>query len=101
MNATVTENKEAHRYEISVDGVVAGFAEYRRQRDVIALPHTEIDSAYSGKGLASKLIRYALDDARSQGLSVRPFCPFVQDFMVKHPDYRDLVVPEERERFGL
>ena len=39
-----------------------------------------------------KLARYALDDARSRGLRVRPRCPFIKSWIRRHPDYQDLVV---------
>ena len=50
-------------------------------------------------GLASQLIRYALDESRSARRKVRPFCPFVRSFIARHPEYLDLV--GEPERFGL
>ena len=43
----------------------------------------------------------ALDDARRRGLGVLPICPFVQAFIVRHPDYVDLVPTAQRRRFGL
>ncbi|MDT4997198.1 MAG: uncharacterized protein QOD45_1266, partial [Pseudonocardiales bacterium] len=63
--------------------------------------HTEISPEFGRRGLASELIRAALDSARTRGLQVQPFCPFVRGFIAKHPDYRDLVPSAERERFGL
>jgi uncharacterized protein len=34
-------------------------------------------------------------------LSVVPVCPFVRDFIQRHPVYLDLVPAELRERFQL
>lgn len=101
MTTTVTDQPDRKLYEITVDGSAAGFTEYHRHRNVIAFLHAEVDPAYSGQGLASELVRYALDDARRQGLWVQPFCSFVRGFVAKHPEYLDLVAPEERERFDL
>ncbi|MCP2251671.1 hypothetical protein LY13_000402 [Prauserella aidingensis] len=101
MSTKVTDNPDDRRYEIHVDGERAGMAEYRRRDDTVAFLHTEIGEAYGGRGLASELIRYALDDARGQGLDVLPHCPFVRDFIAKHEDYLDLVPEAQRTRFGL
>jgi predicted GNAT family acetyltransferase len=99
--ASVRDNPEGERYEIVVDGNVAGFAQYRRRRDLIGFFHTEIDPAFEGQGLGSQLIRHALDEARAQGLPVLPFCPFVRGYIERHEEYVDLVPPDHRETFDL
>ncbi len=97
----VTDNQDQHRFEILVDGNLAGFSEYHLHPDRIAFTHTEIDKAFSGQGLASKLVRSTLDDARSRNLLVLPYCPFVQDYIAKHPPYVALVAADQRADFGL
>lgn len=88
------------RYEIVVDGVVAGFTEVREGDDgVLAFPHTVVETAYEGQGLAGRLVREALDDVRARGRLVHPFCPYVKSWIQKHPDYHDLV--DDPTRFGL
>ncbi len=97
----VSDNPGRHRFEISVGAEVAGFVQYRdkgRQRSFI---HTVIDPMYEGRGLASRLIRAALTDARERGNSVLPFCPFVRSYLLKHPGDLDLVARDDRVRFGL
>jgi len=91
MATAVTENPERRRYEISVDGTLAGFTRFRVDGDVATMPHTEIDPEYKGQGLATTLIRATLDDARARGLTVVPRCPFVHGFIEKNPAYQDLV----------
>jgi predicted GNAT family acetyltransferase len=98
---TVKDNAEAERFEIAVEGEVAGFAQYRRRPELIAFVHTEVDPRFSGQGLASKLIATALDTSRAEGLAVLPFCPFVNAYINKHPEYADLVPAVFREQFGL
>lgn len=97
----VTQNEAAQRYEIEVGGEVAGFVQYHARPGLLAMIHTEIDDRFEGQGLGSKLVSGALDDARSKGLAVLPFCPFVNEYIRRHPDYADLVPEEHRERFGL
>lgn len=98
-----TESTEVRRgdgrYEIVVDGVVAGFTEFREHEDALAFPHTVVEDAYEGRGLAGRLVRAALDDVRSRGRLVHPFCPYVRDWIAKDPDYHDLV--DDPARFEL
>jgi predicted GNAT family acetyltransferase len=82
---------EARRFEIVVDGDVAGHTRFHDGQGVRTFVHTEIDPAREGQGLASRLIREALDQTRAAGLRVVPECPFVRAFIEKHPDYADLV----------
>ena len=95
MNAEVRNNPAEYRYEVWSNGELAGYAHYRIGRGRIAFVHTEIYESYEDMGLGSRLARAALDDARTKGLVVMPFCPFIAGFIERHLDqYRDLVVPE-------
>jgi predicted GNAT family acetyltransferase len=87
----VVDDEAGGRYVVSVDGVAAGFAEYRRAPDRTVLTHTEIDRRYEGRGLGSALVRAALDGERARGHTVEPRCPFVARYIRDHPDYADLV----------
>ena len=89
------------RFEIRVDGALAGVAAYHRRPGVIAFMHTEIDPQFEGHGLASTLIKTALSRARSEGASVLPFCPFVRGYIARHAEYLDLVPSAMRSRFDL
>ncbi len=84
----VNNNEAQSRYEVHVDGALAGFLEYRTIGDVIALVHTEVDEAYAGQGLGGQLAKFALDDAQARGVKVSPLCPFVAKYIDKHPEYR-------------
>lgn len=97
----IRDNAEAGRFEVLVDGEVAGFAEYRRTEAATAFTHTVVEDAYEGQGLGSTLARGALDATREAGSPVLPFCPFITSFIQRHPDYLDLVPVERRAEFGL
>ena len=97
----VSDDREAERYVIAVDGEPAGFTQYSDRGRAISFVHTEIDGRFEGRGLGGRLISAALDDARSRGLEVLPFCPFVKGYIERHPEYLDLVPAAERSRFGL
>lgn len=95
----ITDVPSASRFEITVDGVLAGHADYHDGPGGRAFTHTEIFDEFEGQGLASQLIRYALDEARAAKRKVLPFCPFVREYIERHPDCLDLVA--QPERFGL
>jgi predicted GNAT family acetyltransferase len=97
----VVDEPERSRFEIRVDGDVAGFTEYRRRPGLIAFIHTLIDPRFEGRGLASQLVRTALSEARSDGLSVLPFCPFVRSYIAGHTEYLDVVPEDMRVKFDL
>jgi uncharacterized protein len=101
MTTEVRDNPRQARYEMWVDGRLAGFAEYESEDGHLALTHTEIDDEHQGQGLAGKLVAAALDAAREKKLQVRPYCPYVRTYLGKHQDQIDLVPPDERARFGL
>jgi predicted GNAT family acetyltransferase len=91
MSTEITDNAGKNRYEIRVDGDLAGFVDYEREEGSVVLVHTEVDSAFEGKGVGSALARGTLDDIRGKGGTVVPVCPFIKKWIEKHPDYQDLV----------
>ena len=99
----VNDNPGASRYEIHAGGELAGFIDYRLDdRDqVISLIHTEVKPAFRHDHLGTHLAQFALDDARGRGLGVLPYCPYVNSWIKKHPDYADLVPSVNRGEFGL
>jgi len=90
MSDGVRNNTALNRFKLEVDGQLA-VAYYRMTPGVITFVHTEVPQALSGRGVATKLIRGALEMVRAQGLEVVPQCPFVSAFMGKHPEYNDLL----------
>ena len=97
----VVDVPERSRFEVLVDGEIAGFTEYRRRPGLIVFIHTLIDPRFEGQGLGSQLVRTALSGARSDRLSVLPFCPFVRSYIAGHTEYLDLVPEEMRAKFEL
>jgi len=90
-----------HRFEVVVDGQVAGFARYRLEGGDVAFLHTEVDDAYEGEGLGSRLVREALEQVADRGVGVLPYCPFVKTYLQQHRDLVQLVPGERRAEFDL
>jgi hypothetical protein len=87
----VVDNAESSRYEILLDGESVGFAAYHDTADGVLLPHAEVRTELNGQGIGTALAAGALDDIRRQGKRAVPLCPFIVDFVQRHPEYKDLV----------
>jgi uncharacterized protein len=97
----ITDASERQRFELRVDGELAGSLVYRARKGLLALVHTEVDQRFEGRGLGGRLARFALEEARERGVAVLPFCPFVNGWMKRHPEYDDLVPAAYRAEFDL
>ena len=94
----VTNNQDAHRFEAQVAGQTA-LLSYRRSDGQIALVHTEVPAPLQKRGLAAKLVQSALEFARASDLAVVPICPYVAAYLRKHAEYKELVRPNDWERY--
>jgi uncharacterized protein len=82
----VVDRPEESRYELRHGPRLVGIAAYSRNGNLIAFTHTEVDAACEGRGFGSRLVRAALEDAQSQGLSILPLCSFVAAYVQRHPE---------------
>jgi predicted GNAT family acetyltransferase len=87
----VRDNPETHRFELLVDGEVAGMAAYRLRESAVIVTHSEVDRRFRGQGLANELARRTLDQIRERDLRVVPLCPFFARYVGEHPEYDDIV----------
>ena len=80
MAVTIEDRPDDDRYEARVDGDLAGILTYHRHGHRITLVHTEV----------------------ADGFEVIPTCPFVAEYVRRHPDRYAALVPESRRgEFGL
>lgn len=88
---SMADRPERERYEIVVDGELAGFVEYRDRNGALDLVHTEVLPAFEGRGLAGRVAQFALDDARRQGRQVVPSCSYIARYVERRPELQHLV----------
>ncbi|SFR90075.1 hypothetical protein SAMN04487846_0418 [Microbacterium sp. cf046] len=88
----VVRNDDAGRYEILVGDAVGGFTEFRvDSHGRLVFPHTEVDPAFKGQGLAGILVGRALADVAKRGERIVPRCPFVVRYLHGH-EVADLLI---------
>lgn len=91
MSVVVRDVPERRRYEVTVDGTLAGFVVYRDHPGARVFTHAQVFPAFEGRGVGSELARAALDDVRASGRSMVPQCGFIRDYIERQPEYADLV----------
>ena len=88
----VIQNQELDRFELVLDGELAGYTAYQLSDTAITFTHTEILSQEREHGLGGRLVREALDQVRENtDYRVVAQCPFVAKWISEHPDYQDLL----------
>ncbi|WP_040792698.1 GNAT family N-acetyltransferase [Nocardia paucivorans] len=95
VQSRVTRNDDRRRYEIFYGDNLAGFAEYVERPEQTVFTHTEVDSAFGGKGLGSKLAEYAVRDTIERGRTIVPRCEFIKAYLDKHPEYGAHIADED------
>lgn len=87
---SVRDNKPLSRFELDAEGGLA-FANYRLTPQAVIITHTETPRNLRGRGIASELVKGALQLIRADGSKVIAGCGFVVDYLDKHPEFADLV----------
>lgn len=88
--SAVRDNQTQGRFELDVEGQIA-FANYRRTPAAVVITHTETPRTLRGRGIASELVKGALELTRTDGKKVIAGCSFVADYLRRHPEYADIV----------
>ena len=96
----IIDNADERRYEARIGEDLAGWVDYGRVRDRLVALHTAVPPEFSGRGIASALVRRVLDDVRAAGGTVTPRCPFFAAHFQRHPEDADLIAAPGQSRDG-
>lgn len=88
----VQHNAAAHRYEAAVDGH-RSVCDYELVDGKMVFTHTFVPPELRGRGIAEKLVRTALADARKAGRKVVPACSYVAVFIQRNKEFADMLSP--------
>jgi predicted GNAT family acetyltransferase len=84
------DNAERSRFELAEGGAIV-FANYRRNGDVVAIPHVEAAPSLRGTGAAARLMARVAEHLRANGLKARPICSYAVAWFRRHPGYQDIL----------
>lgn len=90
MKYTIEHNRSLQRFETTLERTLS-VIDYELTASVLALTHVGVPAEVEGRGIAGQLTQAALDWARAENYRVRPVCPYVQSWLLRHPEYKDLV----------
>jgi uncharacterized protein len=79
------------RYVIALAPGAEAEMTYRKAPDgTITIDHTGVPPAFEGRGIAARLVKAAIADARSEGFKIIPVCSYVVAQFRRHPEWADL-----------
>jgi uncharacterized protein len=90
MEPEVIHEKENERFVIYAEGYEV-YVEYKIRDNKVDLNHTYTHPALRGKGLAAQVVRAAFEFAKENNLKVIPTCSYVQAFVSKNNEFRELI----------
>ena len=97
---SITDNEERSRFELRLDGELAGWLDHRPAGDSTILDHTEVVEGHQGQGLGAVLVRHALQAVRAQGKTAIATCPFAASSIDRHPELDEYLAPFARRHGG-
>lgn len=81
------ENKRAVVYD---DEKVVGESTISVSKNFWIIDHTSVDEKYGGQGLAKKLIKTIVDEAKKAGVKILPLCPYAKREFEKNKEYQEI-----------
>ena len=99
-DADIRDNTEAKRYELAL-GDQTAVVTYNLSEPNLMITETLVPQALEGQGIASRLAKHVLADAKERGLLILPVCPFFSAYLQKHPEHADAVHPRYRDILGI
>ncbi len=87
----VRHDASRHRFVAEIEGQEARLVYHPVAEGTLDYASTFVPETLRERGIASALVRRALEYAHSQHYRVIPSCWFVKQFVERHPEYRDLI----------
>ncbi|MGD9715088.1 MAG: DUF5996 family protein, partial [Thermomicrobiales bacterium] len=79
------------RYHMLVDRADAEMTYSRASETLVIIDHTAVPDALRGRRVGEKMVRQAVDDARSEGFTIIPLCPFAKAQIDRNPELQDVL----------
>lgn len=79
------------RYHMVVNGFEAEMTYSRVSESLIIIDHTDVPDGLRGRRVGERMVRQAVDDARREGFTIIPLCPFAKAQMDRHSELQDVL----------
>jgi predicted GNAT family acetyltransferase len=89
---SVEHYPDEQRYELRL-GEAQAILTYELESEKITYTHTFVPVELRGQGIAEKLVKVALAEARANKHAVIPQCSYVGKYITRHSEYQDLLAP--------
>ena len=88
-----SESDNRGRYDAQVEGREgSGELTYTRPSpDRLVAYHTGVDKSLRGNGVGKALVVRLVEDARAEGRTIVPQCPFIKALYDENPDWADVM----------
>lgn len=90
----IVRNTDQNQFELHHEGAVVATLTYEYDGDATVLTRVQVEDRYSGQGVAAHFTEGVLAQLRANSEAVIPQCPYVRGFIVKNPQWRDIVPPD-------
>ena len=87
---TREEDGSKGRYVLRRNGAEAELTYSRLGATQIIADHTGVPDALRGTGAGLALVEQLVADARAEGVTIVPLCPFVNAMRRRHPEWADV-----------
>lgn len=91
MTHDVRHDPDARRFTVTELGHEAYLEYYELPDGAVDYAHTYTPQEVRGRGIATAIIREALEWARANDRTVVPGCPFVRTYVDRHPEYESVI----------
>ncbi|MFW5714898.1 MAG: GNAT family N-acetyltransferase [bacterium] len=88
--AEVQHDGDEKKFYVQSNGQEAHMTYRYQDESTVVYNHTYVPPELRGGGLAGKIVRTALEWARTENLKVKPTCSYVVAFVRRHPEYQDI-----------
>ncbi|MEW7007662.1 GNAT family N-acetyltransferase [Lentilitoribacter sp. EG35] len=91
MEITLEENGTNGRYVHVFDDGSEAELNFQLRHNVMVINHVGVPTQHRNHGLAAKLVKKAIEDAKEKQLKVQPVCPYAAAQFRRHPEWSDLL----------
>ena len=83
----IRHNPDASRFELQLGDQLA-MVEYMLAGNNMIFTHTEVPPEFEGKGIASRMAKFALDYAVTAEHKIQAVCPYITVYIQRHEEYQ-------------